>query len=125
MIVVVLQYRYVTAHVRVHPDDEYRSSLGVLGFLPPKQASSSSDPNLGLLDIVNGLKAIQKYVSYVGGDPSRVTIGGQSSGAQIIRGTIPLFHCIALPNVTIGFWGSPAAKGLFRAAILQSDPMVS
>lgn len=61
--------------------------LGVLGFLPPSYASTSSDPNLGLLDLINGLEAIQSHVELFGGDPDKVTIGGQSSGAGMIRCT--------------------------------------
>ena len=61
--------------------------LGVLGYIPPSLAPSSGDPNLGLLDVINGLNAVQSYVSFAGGDKSKVTIGGQSSGAQVIRGT--------------------------------------
>jgi hypothetical protein len=59
--------------------------LGVLGFLPPVLAGSSGDPNLGLLDVVNGLKAISWYIRYLGGDSTKVTVGGQSSGAGMIR----------------------------------------
>ncbi|RXK37208.1 hypothetical protein M231_05498 [Tremella mesenterica] len=90
IIVVVLQYR-----------------LGVLGFLPPTQAPTSSDPNLGLQDIILALTNIREYIAFVGGDKDKVTVGGQSSGAQIVR----------------ALWNAPAAVGLFRAAILQSDPM--
>ncbi|WRT65766.1 uncharacterized protein IL334_002715 [Kwoniella shivajii] len=90
IIVVVLQYR-----------------LGVLGFLPPSSSTSSSDPNLGVRDVILALKGLQKGIGFVGGDKDKVTIGGQSSGAGLIRALL----------------GVPSAKGLFRAAILQSDPM--
>ncbi|WWD05609.1 hypothetical protein V865_003690 [Kwoniella europaea PYCC6329] len=90
IIVVVLQYR-----------------LGVLGFLPPSSASLSSDPNLGLRDVILALKGIQRGINFVGGDEDKVTIGGQSSGAGLIRALL----------------GVPDAKGLFRGAIIQSDPM--
>ncbi|GFZ42490.1 hypothetical protein JCM24511_00205 [Saitozyma sp. JCM 24511] len=90
MIVVVLQYR-----------------LGVLGFIPPTTAASTADPNLGLLDVLNGLKAVRMDVPYFGGDPNKVTVGGQSAGASMVR----------------ALWGAPSAAGLFRALIMQSDPM--
>lgn len=61
------------------------SSLGVLGFIPPVLAQSKDDPNLGLLDLINGLKAVQLHVAEIGGDARKVTIGGQSSGAGMIR----------------------------------------
>ncbi|WWC88083.1 uncharacterized protein L201_002987 [Kwoniella dendrophila CBS 6074] len=90
MIVVALQYR-----------------LGVLGFLPPTLAPSWSDPNLGLRDVILALEGIQHGINLIGGDKNKVTIGGQSSGAGLIRALL----------------GATNARGLFRAAILQSDPM--
>ncbi|WVR03752.1 hypothetical protein IAU60_000747 [Kwoniella sp. DSM 27419] len=90
MIVVLLQYR-----------------LGVLGFLPPAKAASWADPNIGMRDVLLGLETISTYARSLGGDPGKVTVGGQSSGASMIRALL----------------GAPAAKQLFRAAILQSDPM--
>ncbi|WWC68545.1 uncharacterized protein I206_102474 [Kwoniella pini CBS 10737] len=84
---------------------QYR--LGILGFLPPYSSDSWSDPNLGLRDVILALKSIQNGIEFVGGDKDKVTIGGQSSGASIARALL----------------GAPEAKGLFRAAILQSDPM--
>lgn len=63
-----------------------RDRLGVLGFIPPTTAASTADPNLGLLDVINGLKAVRMYVPYFGGDPNKVTVGGQSAGASMVRG---------------------------------------
>ncbi|ORX33249.1 Alpha/Beta hydrolase protein, partial [Kockovaella imperatae] len=91
IMVVVIQYR-----------------LGVLGLVPPSQAASNGDPNLGLQDIIHALQAVNEGISVFGGDPSKVTVGGESSGAQMIRALL----------------GAPSAAGLFRAAILQSDPMI-
>lgn len=44
-----------------------------------------------------------------GGNPSKITVAGQSSGANLIRGLLAV----------------PSAQSLFQSAILQSDPMVS
>ncbi|KAK4690037.1 hypothetical protein P7C73_g12, partial [Tremellales sp. Uapishka_1] len=105
MIVVVLQYR-----------------LGVLGNLPPSQAPSDADPNLALKDVILALEAIHTFASYIGGDATKVTIGGQSSGASLIRGDFsPSVPVICAESSAL--WGAPASSGLFRAAILQSDPM--
>lgn len=93
----------------------------MLGFLPPVLASSSGDPNLGLLDVINGLRAIQYYAPLVGGDSQKVTVGGQSSGAGMIRCTWLTVLGLSLLEALLG---TPEAVGLFRAAILQSDPMV-
>ncbi|WVQ93495.1 hypothetical protein IAU59_000569 [Kwoniella sp. CBS 9459] len=84
---------------------QYR--LGVLGYIPPSTAPSWADPNLGLRDIILALQTINQYAGFVGGDADKVTVGGQSSGGTMIRALL----------------GAPAAKGLFRAAIVQSDPM--
>lgn len=59
---------------------QYR--LGPLGFL-----STQSDAivgNAGLLDIELALNWIKKYISNFGGDPGRITVFGQSSGAAMI-----------------------------------------
>ncbi|OCF40049.1 hypothetical protein I317_06124 [Kwoniella heveanensis CBS 569] len=90
IIVIVIQYR-----------------LGVLGYIPPSTAPSWADPNLGLRDIILGLQTINQYAALIGGDPNKVTVGGQSSGGSMIRALL----------------GAPTAKSLFRAAIIQSDPM--
>ncbi|WVF65861.1 hypothetical protein IAT40_000598 [Kwoniella sp. CBS 6097] len=90
IIVIVLQYR-----------------LGVLGYIPPSTAPSWADPNLGLRDIILALQTINQYAGFIGGDPNKVTIGGQSSGGSMIRALL----------------GAPSAKGFFRGAIIQSDPM--
>jgi len=59
--------------------------LGVLGYIPPSLSPSSGDPNLGFLDVINALEAIQAFVSHAGGDKIKVIIGGESSGAGLIR----------------------------------------
>ncbi len=75
--------------------------LGVFGFLDvgalldPTYAGSA---NNGLRDVITALRWVQRNVSAFGGDPARVTIGGQSAGAKlsdILMGTPsaqPLFH---------------------------------
>lgn len=63
---------------------QYR--LGALGFLPPPIAESSSDPNLGVMDVVLALRVVRDNIrASVGGDTGRVTVGGQSAGATLIR----------------------------------------
>lgn len=65
--------------------------------------------NLALMDVINALTFVNKHISAFGGDSSRVTIAGQSSGATMIRTLLAV----------------PTASYLFQSAILQSDPMVS
>ena len=82
--------------------------LGALGFLATpelsKESGNNASGNYGLLDDVAALKWVQKNIAAFGGDPTKVTIAGQSAGAG-----------------SVGFMAtSPLAKGLFRAGIAES-----
>ncbi|KAG8731478.1 hypothetical protein FRC12_019712 [Ceratobasidium sp. 428] len=90
--------------------------LSALGFLaapdqPGKGVHAGSDPelllNAGLHDQRLALKWIQKHIHAFGGDPSRVTIMGQSAGAGSVG-----HHVVAKPQ-------DPSER-LFHRAILQS-----
>jgi para-nitrobenzyl esterase len=82
--------------------------LGVLGFLSHpelnQESTHDSSGNYGLLDQVAALNWVQRNIAAFGGDPDRVTIFGQSSGAISISALV----------------ASPLTKGLFRRAIAQS-----
>ncbi|MDE1150890.1 MAG: carboxylesterase family protein [Azospirillaceae bacterium] len=82
--------------------------VGVLGFLATPELSRESghnaSGNYGLLDDIAALQWVKRNIAAFGGDPDRVTIGGQSAGAG-----------------SVGFLSmSPLAKGLFRAGIAES-----
>src|SRR5215472_12108812 len=77
--------------------------LGALGFLC---LPSISPGNLGLLDQVAALRFVRDNIAAFGGDPDNVTVVGQSAGASSIAILMTM----------------PAARGLFRRAILQSTP---
>ncbi|CAK5266995.1 unnamed protein product [Mycena citricolor] len=77
--------------------------LGALGFLALDDGVTNG--NYGLADMITALKWVQKYISAFGGDPSRITIFGQSAGAGAVRALL----------------GSPPAFGLFSGAIAQSN----
>ncbi|MEZ5560341.1 MAG: carboxylesterase/lipase family protein [Pseudomonadales bacterium] len=80
--------------------------LGALGFtdlshLGPEYATSGVN---GVLDQLVALRWVHDNIARFGGDPTRVTIAGESAGAFSV--------CTLL--------ASPLARGLFRAAIPQS-----
>lgn len=76
--------------------------LNVLGFFTSPNKSEPS--NFGIRDQIAGLQWVQQNVAAFGGDPSRVTIFGQSAGGL---------------SVTV-LLQSPLAQGLFHRAIAQS-----
>ncbi|KAJ7699486.1 alpha/beta-hydrolase, partial [Mycena metata] len=84
---------------------QYR--LGVFGFLAGKKVKEEGDLNAGLLDQNFALQWVQKYISHFGGDPSKVTIWGQSAGAGAV-----LQHVVAHAGNT--------QPPLFRAALANS-----
>lgn len=69
-------------------------------------------PNRGVLDWICALKWVNQHIAAFGGDPSKVTIAGQSAGGGAV----------------LTLLGAPAAAGLFRAGYAMSaavaDPSV-
>ena len=59
--------------------------LAAFGFLSSDEVHKYGVANAGLLDQTFALRWIQKYIHLFGGDPSRVTISGQSAGGELIR----------------------------------------
>lgn len=88
----------------------YQYRLSALGSLPSALFEQEGLLNLSLRDQRQLLKFMQKYVSYFGGDPDRITYGGQSAGAHSVGAH--LFHNYDSPNYPV--------KKLFSQAILSS-----
>ena len=82
--------------------------LGAFGFLAPPGAASESSHgtsgNYGLLDQVAALRWVRENIAQFGGDPSKVTIAGNSAGAVAVSAHM----------------ASPLSRGLFARAIGQS-----
>ena len=77
--------------------------LGALGFL---YTGSEASGNYGIRDQRTALKWVQDNIAAFGGDPTRVTIDGQSAGASSVA-----YHIL-----------SNYSSGLFSRAIMQSNP---
>jgi len=84
-IIVVVQYR-----------------LGALAFNSPDGRT-----NFAVQDIIASLRFLRKVLPSFQGDISKVTVAGQSSGANLIRALL----------------ATPSVDPLFQSAILHSDPM--
>ncbi|MCU1477373.1 MAG: carboxylesterase/lipase family protein [Subtercola sp.] len=83
--------------------------LGALGFLDFTAYSTAGRPienNLGLKDCIAALEWVQSNIRAFGGDPDRVTLFGESAGANAVTTLMTV----------------PRASGLFARAIAQSSP---
>jgi para-nitrobenzyl esterase len=82
--------------------------LGAYGFFahPALTAESAhkASGNYGLMDMLASLEWVKKNIAAFGGNPSNVTVFGQSAGAMAIGSLV----------------SSPQSKGLFQRAISQS-----
>ncbi len=82
--------------------------LGPLGFLAhpelTKESGHVASGNYGLMDCIAALQWIRSNAAALGGDPSRVTLFGQSAGAMLINDLLI----------------APQARGLFSGAIGES-----
>ena len=61
---------------------QYR--LGAFGFLSSDAVHRHGKVNAGLLDQRFALQWVQRHIRQFGGDPARVTIAGESSGAGAV-----------------------------------------
>ncbi len=85
--------------------------LNILGFLDLSACGEkyAQSANVGMLDIVKALEWIQKNIGQFGGNPSDVTIVGESGGG----GKVGTLMCM------------PSAKGLFHKAIIMSGTLIN
>ena len=81
--------------------------LGVFGFLdlgPLLGPDFAGSANNGTRDVVESLRWVERNIAAFGGDPGRVTVGGESAGAKLTATLMAL----------------PEAQPLFQSAISES-----
>ncbi len=90
---------------------QYR--IGALGFLTLSQLADETDAgisgNYGLMDQQAALRWVQRNIHHFGGDPSNVTLFGESAGG--------LDTCMQL--------AAPGSAGLFHRAIMESGSCIA
>lgn len=87
--------------------------MGIFGFFAhsqlTKESKYHSSGNYGLLDQNESLRWVKTNIEAFGGDPSKVTIAGQSAGSTSVSLQL----------------ASPLSKGLFRSAIGESGSILN
>ena len=91
VIVVTFNYRTTVFGFLAHPD-------------LTRESRHHASGNYGLLDQVAALEWIKRNIAAFGGDPSRVTIAGESAGSYSVS----------------ALTASPLARGLFHQAVAES-----
>lgn len=87
--------------------------LGVFGYLADEGLKAESEHgttgNYGLLDQIKALEWVQRNVAAFGGDPTNVTLAGESAGAASVSALCT----------------SQRASGLFQRVLLESSTVAS
>lgn len=82
--------------------------VGVLGFLAFKEYNGDElEGNYGFLDQQLALQWVQNNIQNFGGDPSNVTLFGESAGAMSVG-----LHLVS----------APSSQALFQQGIMESNP---
>lgn len=87
--------------------------LGVFGYLALEELAAESPNgttgNYGMLDQIKALEWVRDNIAGFGGDPTNVTLAGESAGSAAVSALCT----------------SPLAKGLFRRVVMESSTVAS
>ncbi len=78
--------------------------VGVFGFLDFSSLDPSFSSNNGVRDVLCALSWVHHHIESFGGDSENITLAGQSAGGTLVSALL----------------GIPAARGLFRRALIMS-----
>ncbi|KAI2640842.1 putative carboxylesterase [Hypomontagnella submonticulosa] len=91
---------------------EIQYRLGAFGFIASAEVKKNGRLNAGLLDQRFALEWVQEHISKFGGDSTRVTLGGESSGAGSV-----FYHATARGGKEPGFFSNIIAASPYIAPI--------
>ncbi|KAJ2993853.1 hypothetical protein NUW58_g1719 [Xylaria curta] len=96
---------------------EMQYRLGAFGFLASPEVKNGGRLNAGLLDQRYAIEWTRQHIAKFGGDPNRITIGGESSGAASA-----IFHALAYGGKEKGLFNNIiAASPYFPTVYRYSD----
>ncbi|MEU3606874.1 carboxylesterase family protein [Streptomyces sp. NPDC035033] len=104
LVVVTLNHRLGFEGFGHVPDGSGTAAEGTAGRTAAEDAAPPHPDNRGLLDQIAALRWIRDNIAAFGGDPGRVTLAGQSSGATAVA-------CLMAMD---------RARGLFHRAVVHS-----
>jgi carboxylesterase type B len=84
--------------------------MGPLGFFASSEMEKAKEMNNGLKDLVLAVRWVQENIESFGGDPAKITLWGQSAGAE------------AVSNLLTAYGGQ--LNGLFAQVVLESGSSV-
>ncbi|KAI0380415.1 putative carboxylesterase [Hypomontagnella monticulosa] len=98
---------------------EIQYRLGAFGFLASDEVKANGRLNAGLLDQRFALEWVQEHISKFGGDPTRVTLGGESSGAGSV-----FYHATAYGGEESNLFNNIIAASPYIAPIYRYNSTI-
>lgn len=98
---------------------EIQYRLGAFGFIASAEVKKNGRLNAGLLDQRFALEWVQEHISKFGGDSTRVTLGGESSGAGSV-----FYHATARGGKEPGFFSNVSELLVFEGTPISLPCLV-